>query len=76
MGTATSVGATVKSSAVSVGTEVSQVGAATYEKGKDVAAQATTNVNKTTDSVADYVGRKTEGLGRAIRPDKASGETE
>ena len=76
MGTATSVGATVKSSAVSVGTEVSQVGAATYEKGKDVAAQATTNVNKTTDSVADYVGRKTEGLGRAIRPDKGSGETE
>ena len=70
------IGKSIKSSADSALTGVAEGGKATYESGKDMTGNLTTNANNTAAKVADYVGEKTENLGRAIRPDKGVDETE
>ena len=74
-GAAFPIGKSIKSSTDSAMTSVAESGKATYESGKDVTGNLTTNANEAAAKVADYIGEKTENLGSAIRPDKGSDKT-
>ena len=70
------IGHSIKASADSTLTRVAEGGKVTYESGKDVTGGLATNATDTATKVADYVGEKTENMGRAIRPAKGGDETE
>jgi len=60
----------VQTSVTTAAGQASEAAARTYEKACEVGSKAAGKANETVEPVAEYVGRKTEELGRSIRPSK------
>ena len=71
--TAQSAKDTAKSTVVAAGTQASDAARAAYNKAGEVGGKAASSANESVDLVAEYVGRKTEELGRTMRPSKGDG---
>ncbi|MCJ1244468.1 hypothetical protein MMC30_001666 [Trapelia coarctata] len=65
----------VRSSVTTAVGQTSEAAAETYKKAREVGGQATGKANDTVEPVAEYVGRKTQELGRSIRPSKGDNGT-
>ncbi|KAI9871997.1 MAG: hypothetical protein M1830_002180 [Pleopsidium flavum] len=60
---------TAKDTANTISFTTASTATNTVDKSKSAANQALSSADSTKDSIAEYVGRKTENLGSAIRPD-------
>ena len=64
-----SAAASARSKVNDASEQASNTASQVYDKSQETAGKTRANANDTAESVAEYVGKRTEELGRAIRPD-------